>query len=109
MNRGDFYATTGIILEDAYEVTAASVRIGLSDRTHDLGWSLPGANPELYRTEFIGKGGQLLKLDKSLTRLRIHRPGALRPCSRHQLRRAGGLDPTGVPQATQVRTEVTMK
>ncbi len=65
MNRGDFYATTGVILE-TYEVTAASVRIGLSDRTHDLGWSLPGANPELYRTEFIGKGGQLLKLDESL-------------------------------------------
>ncbi len=66
MNRGDFYATTGVILE-AYEVSPAGIRIGLSDRTHDLGWSLPGANPELYRTEFFGKDGQRLKVDESLT------------------------------------------
>ncbi len=65
MNRGDFYASTGVILE-SYEVTATRIRVGLSDRTHDLGWSLPGANPALYRTEFIGKGGQVLKLDESL-------------------------------------------
>lgn len=65
MDRGDFYATTGVIL-DSYEVTPSGIRISLSDRTHDLGWSLPGANPELYRTEFFGKGGQRLKLDESL-------------------------------------------
>ena len=65
MNAGDFYATTGVVLE-SYEATATGIRIALSDRTKDLGWSLPGANPELYRTEFIGKGGQVLKLDESL-------------------------------------------
>ncbi|HWX20165.1 MAG TPA: CehA/McbA family metallohydrolase [Candidatus Binatia bacterium] len=65
MKRGDFYATTGVILA-SYEATPAAIRIGLSDHTRDLGWSLPGANPQLYRTEFIGKGGKLLKLDESL-------------------------------------------
>src|SRR5262249_45242613 len=65
MNRGDFYASTGVTFE-SYEVTTKAIRIGLSDQTHDLGWSLPGANPELYRTEFIGKGGQVLKIDESL-------------------------------------------
>jgi hypothetical protein len=65
MSRGDFYASTGMTFE-SWEVTAKAVRIGLSDRTHDLGWSLPGANPELYRTEFIGKGGEVLKVDESL-------------------------------------------
>src|ERR1019366_1624655 len=65
MNRGDFYATTGVTFE-SYEVTAQGIRIRLSDQTHDLGWSLPGANPELYRTDFIGKGGQVLKVDESL-------------------------------------------
>jgi hypothetical protein len=65
MNRGDFYATTGVILS-SYEANSAAIRIGLSDRTRDLGWSLPGANPQLYRTEFIGKGGKALKVDESL-------------------------------------------
>jgi hypothetical protein len=27
---------------------------------------LPGANPELYRTEFIGQNGKVLKTDESL-------------------------------------------
>jgi len=65
MNKGDFYASTGVVL-DSYEVSATGIRIGLNDRTHDLGWSLPGANPQLYRTEFIGKDGKVLKLDESL-------------------------------------------
>jgi hypothetical protein len=65
MNRGEFYASSGVVLE-SYEVTPTAIRIGLSDRTRDLGWSLPGANPQLYRTEFIGKGGKVLKLDESL-------------------------------------------
>src|SRR5712671_3497272 len=65
MNRGDFYATTGVVLE-SYEATAAGIRIHLSDRTHDLGWSLLGANPQLYRTEFIGKDGEVIKVDESL-------------------------------------------
>jgi hypothetical protein len=65
MNAGDFYATTGVVLA-GYEASITRIRISLSDRTQDLGWSAPGANPELYRTEFIGKGGKVLKLDESL-------------------------------------------
>jgi hypothetical protein len=65
MNRGDFYASTGVVLE-FYEVTSSAIRIGLSDRTLDLGWSLPGANPQLYRTDFIGKGGEVLRHDETL-------------------------------------------
>jgi len=65
MERGDFYATTGVVLL-SYEAGSAGIRIGLSDSTRDLGWSLPGANPQLYRTEFIGKGGKVLKVDESL-------------------------------------------
>src|SRR4051794_15819916 len=66
MNKDDFYASTGVVL-DSYEVSASGIRIGLNDRTHHLGWSSPGANPQLYRTEFIGKDGKLLKSDESLT------------------------------------------
>jgi hypothetical protein len=66
MLRGDFYATTGVVLE-AYEADKTSIRIRLSDAPRDLGWSRPGANPQLYRTEFIGKGGAVLATDTSLT------------------------------------------
>jgi hypothetical protein len=65
MNRGDFYATTGVVIE-SYDVTAGGIRIHLNDRTHDLGWSPPGTNPQLYRTEFIGKDSKVLKVDESL-------------------------------------------
>ena len=65
MGAGDFYATTGVVLA-SYEASSRAIHIGLSDRSQDLGWSAPGANPELYRTEFIGKGGKVLKLDESL-------------------------------------------
>ena len=65
MQRGDFYASTGVVLL-SYEVSSSAIRIGLSDQTRDLGWSLPGANPQLYRTDFIGKGGQVLKHDETL-------------------------------------------
>lgn len=65
MNAGDFYATTGVILM-SYESSRVAIRIGLTDRAQDLGWSAPGANPQLYRTEFIGTGGKVLKLDDSL-------------------------------------------
>ena len=66
MNAGEFYATTGVVLQ-SYEASATAVRIQLSDRPQDLGWSVPGANPQLYRTQFIGKGGKVLKVDESLT------------------------------------------
>lgn len=65
MGRGDFYASNGVALA-SYEVSATGIRIGLSDATRDLGWSKPGANPQLYRTEFIGKGGKVLATDESL-------------------------------------------
>jgi hypothetical protein len=66
MNRGDFYASTGVTLE-SYEATSSGIRIRLNDHTRDLGWSSPGANPQLYRTQFIGKNGKILKEDESLT------------------------------------------
>jgi len=66
MNRGDFYASTGVTIE-SYDVTTTGIRIRLNDSTHDLGWSLPGANPQLYRTEFIGKDGKVVKVDESVT------------------------------------------
>ena len=65
MERGDFYSTTGLVLL-SYEASPTAIRIGLSDHTRDLGWSLPGANPQLYRTEFIGRDGKVLKTDESL-------------------------------------------
>jgi len=65
MNRGDFYASTGVVLS-SYAATSVAIRIGLSDESRDLGWTLPGANPQLYRTEFIGKGGDVLRRDESL-------------------------------------------
>ncbi|HZR18527.1 MAG TPA: hypothetical protein VFE51_14640 [Verrucomicrobiae bacterium] len=68
MNRGDFYATTGVVLE-SYETSPSMIRIGLSDRTRDLGWSIAGANPQLYRTDFIGKSGEVLKHDETLNPL----------------------------------------
>jgi hypothetical protein len=66
MNAGEFYATTGVTLL-SYEASPKAIRIQLSDRPQDLGWTVPGANPQLYRTEFIGKGGKVLKLDESLS------------------------------------------
>jgi hypothetical protein len=66
MNAGEFYATTGVTLL-SYEASSTTIRIQLSDRPQDLGWTAPGANPQLYRTEFIGKGGKVLKLDESLS------------------------------------------
>lgn len=66
MERGDFYATTGIKLLD-YKADSSGVRIWLDDHTRDLGWSVNGNNPELYTTMFIGQNGQVLKVDRSLT------------------------------------------
>jgi hypothetical protein len=66
MLRGDFYATTGLKLQD-YQADPTGVRISLNDRTRDLGWSVKGSNPELYTTTFIGRDGQVLKVDTSLT------------------------------------------
>jgi hypothetical protein len=48
MERGDFYASTGVILED-YEVTAASMTVQVATRTFSK-----------YRIQFIGRGGRVL-------------------------------------------------
>jgi hypothetical protein len=48
MERGDFYASTGVTLTD-YETTADAVRVTVKKD----GWSR-------YRIEFIGKGGAVL-------------------------------------------------
>ena len=49
MERGDFYASTGVELTD-YQVSPASIRITIRERAF-----------EKYRVQFIGRGGRLLK------------------------------------------------
>jgi hypothetical protein len=66
MRRGDFYATTGVELL-GYEVDERGIRIALDERPRDLGWTVPGSNPQRYRTEFIGQDGSVLKVDESPT------------------------------------------
>lgn len=54
LSRGDFYASSGVELED---VTTDGKRLALKIKQFRL---------EKYRTEFIGKGGQVLKVDVSM-------------------------------------------
>ena len=53
LERGDFYASTGVELED-YEVTARAMRVVVKQDS----WSK-------YRVQFIGKGGRVLKEETS--------------------------------------------
>jgi hypothetical protein len=64
--RGDFYASTGVELLRC-EADDEGISLALSDATRDLGWSQPGANPTRYRTFFIGRDGEVLATDTSLT------------------------------------------
>jgi hypothetical protein len=48
MERGEFYASTGVILQ-GYEVTAASMTVQVATRTFSK-----------YRVQFIGRGGRVL-------------------------------------------------
>ena len=57
LDRGDFYASTGVALK-SYEADDREIRIELSEDT--------GRNPLRYRTYFIGKDGAILKRDDSL-------------------------------------------
>ena len=57
LDRGDFYASTGVTLK-AYETDAKGIRIELPEDA--------GRNALRYRTYFIGKNGEVLKLDESL-------------------------------------------
>jgi hypothetical protein len=66
LEKGHFYASTGVELE-AYKVNQQRIRIELSDRTTDIGWSNPGTNPQLYVTQFIGQNGAVLAVDETLT------------------------------------------
>ena len=67
IDRGDFYASTGVVLT-RYEADEAGIRLelpedptprGLPYRVHPLSLR--------YRTYFIGKGGEVLKRDESLS------------------------------------------
>ena len=49
MERGDYYASTGVELSD-YQATAGSVTVTVKERT----WAK-------YRIQFFGRGGRLLK------------------------------------------------
>ncbi|MFQ5817452.1 MAG: CehA/McbA family metallohydrolase [Terriglobia bacterium] len=57
LDRGDFYATTGVALKN-YQADERGIRIELSEET--------GRNAPRYRTYFIGKDGMVLKRDVSL-------------------------------------------
>ncbi len=57
LDRGDFYASTGVTLK-SYEADARGIRIELPEDT--------GRNPLRYRTFFIGKNGEVLKRDETL-------------------------------------------
>jgi len=57
IDRGDFYATTGVRLE-SYEADATAIRITLPQS--------PDPNARRYRTFFIGRGGTVLQRDDSL-------------------------------------------
>ena len=70
IDRGNFYAvkhhlTFPIQFED-YSVDKKGIQIRLPGIGKDVGWSLPGHNNTKYRTFFIGKNGEVLKLDESL-------------------------------------------
>lgn len=65
MKEGDFYASTGVKLLD-YHVNSTTVSLVLDSSTNDLGWSVGGNNPLLYKTTFIGRNGDVLKVDTSL-------------------------------------------
>ncbi len=58
MERGEFYASTGVTLKD-YEVTAMGIRIELP--------AASGATAPRYRTFFIGRHGEVLRRDDTLT------------------------------------------
>jgi hypothetical protein len=59
MRAGDFYASTGVVLDDVSS-TGVTLRLKINQvRATDN-------NFELYRTEFKGRGGQVLKTDVSL-------------------------------------------
>jgi hypothetical protein len=66
IDRGDFYATTGVEMSD-YEVTPERLRIELAEEVYGFDWLEPGFNPTRYRTYFIGRDGEVLAIDESLT------------------------------------------
>lgn len=53
LKKGDFYVSTGALLED-YKITPQAIRL-----------KLPSAGPTCYTTSFIGQNGQVLKTDLS--------------------------------------------
>lgn len=70
IDRGDFYSvkhhlTFPIQFED-YKADKKGIQIKLPKIDKDVGWSLPGHNNAKYRTFFVGKDGEVLKMDESM-------------------------------------------
>jgi hypothetical protein len=77
IDRGHFYSVEHFmslpIVFESYVVDRTGIRLRLPRVNKDIGWSShadghqPGPNDAAYRTYFIGKGGEVLKVDESLT------------------------------------------
>ena len=63
MRRGDFYASTGIVLDDV-SMTGDSLRLKITQEVFPQ--PKKSQNATRYRTYFIGRGGKVLKIDESM-------------------------------------------
>lgn len=77
LKNGDFYASTGVVLNDvsmANQTLSINIhQLGVPDDPEDYS----NNNAEGYRTYFIGKHGKVLKVDESLTPSYTLKPGDL--------------------------------
>ncbi|MEZ5330814.1 MAG: CehA/McbA family metallohydrolase [Thermoanaerobaculia bacterium] len=62
---GDFYASTGVWLLDL-ESDEEGIRLRLDEENDQVEWLEPGRNPTRFRTVFVGRDGEVLKVDESL-------------------------------------------
>ncbi len=63
MRLGDFYASTGVFLDD---VSKAGDSLRLKIKQEDFQEPKKSLNADRYRTYFIGRGGKVLKIDESM-------------------------------------------
>ncbi len=71
IDNGEFYFVSHPLTQPIelkrLDAGKSGIRLELPDESKDLGWSRPHKNPTLYRTYFIGKSGETLRQDESLT------------------------------------------
>lgn len=63
MREGDFYASTGVDLED---ISTENKTLRLSIKREEFENPRKGQNADRYHTYFIGQGGKILKVDESM-------------------------------------------